>query len=575
MLRFLLLAVSITLATSFEATHYSNNILRFYSWDLTTWDRILVTWSLLAKTLVLILPAMAIGTWLDRIGRKKLSEIASLVAPLGILAWLTLDVKIQAMTGQHASYYAARLFNRNAQKMMGSGQLVLTLFAPVIAGALGLGLLGLVYRKTKHFWKKRDDQSLDSRFYERWTLRFIALATIFVLTLLVVRQRANQPAALERLYASLPTTAILFHPDSVSDHGASTFGRNVDSLFSPLGKRFLEISREGTTSEFQYAPVSAKATADVATPNVVLVILESFRHESISPQRMPRLHAWAQQGMIATNHYSGSNCSPQGGFALLFGQLASCMDSVLDTGTDASLCTMHRTAGYETNLYASCDFFYRRMSEYFAQPDFESVKLLPFDRERWPQADRQMLQSVQAKIDSSVRPQLCVAFLMSTHYDYQYPAELEKLDVNAIVDATMIKGPGIEEDSQRSSRARYLKSLAFMDQIIGDLVESLDMNKNIVIVTGDHGEAIWEDGTIAHGSRLSEIQTRVPMVICGPGVPQERLTVPTSHIDLLPTLAARLNVTVSKRGTHGMDWLQATATLVDPRIPGYVGRRSR
>jgi membrane-anchored protein YejM (alkaline phosphatase superfamily) len=563
--RLILIAILIAIVTVFETTQYYTHILRFYSWELSAWDRTLLVWSLVAKTLTLILPALIAGYFLQRVGRNRLAWVASLLAPVGILAWLTLDVKIQTMTGQHVSYYVARLFNRNAQKMMGSGQLVLTLFAPVIVGAIGLSVLTLIYHKTKRFWHKNEgDQTADAIRTQRWTLAFIVLTTLSILVLLALRLRADQPAALERLYASLPTTAILFHPDSVSDHGVSTFGYNVDPVFSPLGQRILEISRSGATCDFHYARPSITSTNESALPNVVLLILESFRHESISPQRMPRLHAWAQKGIVATNHYSSSNCSPQGGFALLFGQLAMCMDSVLDTGADASLCSMTKTAGYETSLHASCDFFYRRMSEYFGEPDFDSVELLPFERGRWPQADRQTIRSLQTKIESSQGPQLCVAFLLSTHYDYQYPAELENLDVSEIVDATMVKGPGIEQVSQRESRLRYLKSLAFMDEIIGDLVDSLDMSKNIVIVTGDHGEAMWEDGTIAHGSRLSEIQTRVPMVIRGPGIPTAQFAIPTSHIDLLPTLAANLGVTISQGRTQGVDWLKPAAAI--PRL---------
>ena len=572
MLRLLLMAILIGLVTWFETTLYGTHILRFYSWELSVWDRILVVWSLVAKTLLLVLPPMAIGCWLQRNNRPRLASVGMVLVPVGVLAWFTLDVKIQAMTGQHASYYAARLFNRNAQKMMGSGQLVLPVFAPLIFAAIGLGVVALVYRKTKALWQK---QSVDtgavttSPASERFVPWLLGLGAIVVITLLLVRQSVDQPAVLERLYASLPANTVLFHPDSVSDHGASTFGDNVDSLFTPLGARFLEISLAGSTPSFQRVPTADELTADELTadkltadkltadeamqPNVIVVVLESFRFESISPGRMPRLHAWSQPGMVAENHYSGSNCSPQGGFALLFGQLAMCMDSVLNTNADASLCQMARTSGYETRLYASCDFFYRRMSEFFAEPDFDSVQLFRYERNRWPEADTESIETLREGIETATTPQLAVAFLMSTHYDYQYPIELESMDVESLVDQAMLKDA--EQATQRVSRTRYQKSLAFMDQMLGDFVESLDMDQNIVVITGDHGESMWEDGTIAHGSRLSEIQSRVPMIIFGAGIEQARLTTPTSHTDLLPTLASRLGVTTTGPGQHGIDWL--------------------
>jgi membrane-anchored protein YejM (alkaline phosphatase superfamily) len=213
---------------------------------------------------------------------------------------------------------------------------------------------------------------------------------------------------------------------------------------------------------------------------------------------------------------------------------------------------MAKEAGHETSLCASCDFLYRRMSEFFAEPEFDAVELFRYERQRWPEADTDAIQAIRDKLEAAVSPQFAVAFLMSTHYDYQYPEELEAMDVASIVDPAMVKNA--EQRTQRISRTRYQKSLAFMDQMLGDFVESLDMENNIVIITGDHGESIWEDGTIAHGSRLSEIQTRVPMIVRGAGIPSMRRTTPSSHIDLLPTLATRLGVNITGPGQHGIDW---------------------
>jgi len=76
-----------------------------------------------------------------------------------------------------------------------------------------------------------------------------------------------------------------------------------------------------------------------------------------------------------------------------------------------------------------------------------------------------------------------------------------------------------------------------------------------VILTGDHGESLFDDGTLAHASRLSEIQTRVPFVLVGPGVPRGRVVDrPTTHLDVLPTLLRLLGVP-SSSGFSGRDLL--------------------
>jgi membrane-anchored protein YejM (alkaline phosphatase superfamily) len=75
-----------------------------------------------------------------------------------------------------------------------------------------------------------------------------------------------------------------------------------------------------------------------------------------------------------------------------------------------------------------------------------------------------------------------------------------------------------------------------LDDQIGDLLDSIDLERNIVVITGDHGESFGEDGKWLHSSRLSTWQTRVPMLVLGAGVPARTVDTPTLHMDIAPTL---------------------------------------
>ena len=44
------------------------------------------------------------------------------------------------------------------------------------------------------------------------------------------------------------------------------------------------------------------------------------------------------------------------------------------------------------------------------------------------------------------------------------------------------------------------------------------LDETLVIVTGDHGESIFDDGTLGHSSRYSPAQIEIPLVIAGAGV---------------------------------------------------------
>jgi membrane-anchored protein YejM (alkaline phosphatase superfamily) len=68
------------------------------------------------------------------------------------------------------------------------------------------------------------------------------------------------------------------------------------------------------------------------------------------------------------------------------------------------------------------------------------------------------------------------------------------------------------------------------------LVKSIDPKRNLILITGDHGESMGEDGVFTHGSRMSEIQMRVPFAMVGPGVEPRKISSATVHTDILPTL---------------------------------------
>jgi hypothetical protein len=88
----------------------------------------------------------------------------------------------------------------------------------------------------------------------------------------------------------------------------------------------------------------------------------------------------------------------------------------------------------------------------------------------------------------------------------------------------------------------------------------------LVIVTGDHGESMLEDGFFAHPSRLSDAQTQTPLVLVGPGAPSATMGYPTSHVDVLPSV---LHLTCGRPirldGAHGdsmFDQSRAQETLL-------------
>lgn len=89
---------------------------------------------------------------------------------------------------------------------------------------------------------------------------------------------------------------------------------------------------------------------------------------------------------------------------------------------------------------------------------------------------------------------------------------------------------------------RYLNTLRYVDSKISEInghLREIGRDKNtVVVVTGDHGQAFNEHGTVAHGADLYQEVINVPLIIYGmPDFPKAEISnKPVSHVDIAPTI---------------------------------------
>ncbi|MSQ04223.1 MAG: hypothetical protein EXR71_20430 [Myxococcales bacterium] len=130
--------------------------------------------------------------------------------------------------------------------------------------------------------------------------------------------------------------------------------------------------------------------------------------------------------------------------------------------------------------------------------------------------------------------------------------------------------------------AGYDGDLAFADAELGRLmayVRASNRDDTLVVVTGDHGESMTDHQRyFCHGS-LYDHDLHVPMVVWGPGlVPAGgRIAVPTSHVDVLPTLLDYADVggLPGFAGLNLRSALSGGAPPVREWVTSVVGRAER
>ena len=102
----------------------------------------------------------------------------------------------------------------------------------------------------------------------------------------------------------------------------------------------------------------------------------------------------------------------------------------------------------------------------------------------------------------------------------------------------------------------YLHKL--VDQAIGRILEALEQSgmadDTIVVFTSDHGDLLGaHGGLIQKWCNAFDEATRVPLYVAGPGIAPsaDGVSVPTSHVDLIPTLLGLAGIDV-ERATAGV-----------------------
>ncbi len=528
----LLLFVLISSATvaGVEARTYYNKLEGLQMTDASNYDVVLMCWSLWAKTLILLLPVLLVSTLCLMLKWKKTASSIIFSGTLFVLIWMMVDLRLQRFTGGHITNYLENIFNPATWGWGGDlsriyWQMTWDVVATV-SGGIGLfWLCNMIHRNIAAHLKT---------FPQRHHFAgLVSLTAIIIAGPFPALQFVDDALVIERLYAAMPSYAWVFTPENVPNGGTAAFTIQADDAYVELGQVAHSVST-------QSVPIDTSIIIPESNrPNVVIFIVESFRSNTICNETMPRLTAFGKQGTVLKQHFAASNKSDLGTFALLYGRSPLAYDATLDAKIPQQACALFKNSQYRTSLVGSCSFHQGRMNQFMDDKQFESIIIHKDRKEKWWKRDRENLIEVKQIITSTPnQPQFVVSYLMSTHFSYDYPPEYDQKNHTEFNPTKKDKDRGSLD--RKNLLNRYNNALAYMDDELGQLVESIDLKKNIVIITGDHGESMMEDGHITHGTALSDAQTHVPMLIVGAGIPQTELNVPTSHIDFLPSLLHKL-----------------------------------
>lgn len=293
-------------------------------------------------------------------------------------------------------------------------------------------------------------------------------------------------------------------------------------------------TEEGPASPELPEPSQARAAAPEGAPDVLFITLDTTRADRIgawgySEARTDTLDALASSGRRYANAWSTMPLTIPSHSSMFTGQyppthgVRSNGDAQLSD--DAWTLAEHlHLNGYHT--VASVAAFVTTQEWGFGQGFDDYYEDVPESTDFW-HAERPgqlVVDDVIGHIEKrdSDRPMFAWVHLYDAHFPYVPPEEYR----------TGAQGPNGAYDAE----------LAYVDDQVARLIEANKDRPTLVVVVGDHGEALGAHGERTHGLFVYAGTQHIPWIMSGPGVTPEVIEEPVSLVDVAPTLLSVLGL---------------------------------
>lgn len=275
-------------------------------------------------------------------------------------------------------------------------------------------------------------------------------------------------------------------------------------------------------------------------PNLLVIMVDSLRHDVVTPEIMPVTHELIQRGSIFENHYSTGNATRFGVFGFFYGLYGSYWHVMLSENQSPVLIQSLKANDYEFGVFASA----KLTSPEFDRTVFASVRdqiALKTPGSGKAARDYTINERFLSFLDERDpgKPFFGMLFYDAAH-GYTYPDDFELKFTPVLENVSYVE---LNKDSDpQPFFNRYKNSTYFIDGLIDEVLQGLKaqqlLENTIIVVTSDHGQEFNDTGANywGHNGNFSEWQTKVPMAIVYPDGEPKRYQHLTSHVDVASTL---------------------------------------
>lgn len=306
-----------------------------------------------------------------------------------------------------------------------------------------------------------------------------------------------------------------------------------------------EVARQKQLSQKRqgnvHYPLQTINATEVKSPvNIVFLVIDSWRYDTMTADNTPAIWDVAQQGVLLNNHWSTGNSTRTGIFGLFYGLPGTYWQGILSNQTSPVLVDRLQQLGYHMGIFASAQL---RKPE-FNRTVFAHIENL---REETPgntpaERDRNLVSDWQAWLTDQKLNEPFFSFLFfDAPHGYDYPEGFSAKFLPELKEIDYIKLSNKTDPQPMLNR--YKNSVLYTDTLIANVIDTLKnkgvLENTLLVITGDHGQEMNDTGHNfwGHNSNFTSYQVQVPFIMAGPKVEElPEIQGMTSHVDIAPTL---------------------------------------
>jgi arylsulfatase A-like enzyme len=369
--------------------------------------------------------------------------------------------------------------------------------------------------------------------------------------------------------ASIPRVPPMPWSESLLRYTVNSAFLESNTLFRRNNRSMDDLMQTYRSGERVVPPASTAYSAKAKNYNVMLFVMESLAAQAVDPATdsladMPNLRRLRNHAFVMANHFTSYPLTNAATFSIFTSVYAkSATGSILTDGVQLpGLIRDVRGAGYDTGFFG---FIWK----YASQRDDRMLRGLGFQRLVEPDID--------AGADRSGRTTYYGPAQYTAAHDHQVlQAACRQIHEWTGAQQKVVAAffPELGHDPYRELEGHHSHldmqrghALAvYQDAWLGELIDELErdhaLDNTIIVFTSDHGMRTEPSPDVvptyyqsrASFGRLEDATVRVPMLIYAPGVlaQEQRIEIPTSHIDITPTLLDLLGVSAGRDPLQGL-----------------------